>query len=134
MGRVMVIEDSEELQAIYREVLESRGWETISLEDAPGDLGPIRQTRPDVLVLDLHFGGRQFEGLRLLQLLRSDPVLSPLPVVVATAAPEFRPDGAWLRQHRVTLLAKPFDITDLEAVVASAAAESVDGVHAHARQ
>lgn len=130
MGRVMVIEDSDELRAIYREVLESSGWETVSLADAPDDLDPIRQTHPDVLVLDLHFGGRQFEGLRLLQLLRSDPRFGALPVVVATAAPEFHPDGSWLRQHHVTLLTKPFDIADLEAVVASAVAGSADGVAA----
>jgi DNA-binding response OmpR family regulator len=124
-ARILVIEDNEELLTLYAAVLEWNGYQAVTMGEPPSELGPIRDAEPDAVILDLHFGGQQFEGWRVLHLLRADRDLATLPVVISTAGlSEVEGSEGWLRQHRVWVLTKPFSVTDLESVLASALAKT----------
>ena len=118
---VLVIDDNAELLALYESVLGWNGYRAICLEEPPRSLEVVNDTRPDAVILDLHFGGQQFEGWRFLQLLRADPSRAELPVIVCTAGlAEVRDAEEWLRRHNVWVLTKPFVINDLERVLREA--------------
>jgi CheY-like chemotaxis protein len=120
-ARVMVIDDNAELLALYESVLGWNDYQAICLEEPPLSLEAVNETRPDAIILDLHFGGQQFEGWRFLQLLRADPSREELPVIVCTAGlAEVRDAEEWLRRHNVWVLTKPFVVNDLERVLREA--------------
>jgi DNA-binding response OmpR family regulator len=118
---ILVIDDNEELLTLYDAVLRYNGYAVSTLAEPPTTLEEIRRARPDAIILDLHFGGQQFEGWRVLQLLRNDAKLVDLPVVVCTAGEaEVRDAGEWLRRHNVWVLLKPFVVGDLERTLREA--------------
>lgn len=124
-ARVLVIDDNAELLELYESVLGWNGYRAICLQEPPGTLTVLDESRPDAVILDLHFGGQQFDGWRFLQLLRSDRARDQLPVVVCTAGlAEVRDAEDWLRRHNVWVLTKPFMVNDLERVLREALAKS----------
>lgn len=121
--RVLVVDDNAELLTLYESVLNWNGFHAICLEAPPLTLDVVNETEPDAVILDLHFGGQQFEGWRFLQLLRSDAAREQLPVIVCTAGlAEVRDAEDWLRRHNVWVLTKPFVVSDLERVLEEALA------------
>lgn len=117
---ILVIDDNEELLALYDAVLRYNGYRVTTLSEPP-TLDAIRAVRPDAVILDLHFGGQQFEGWAVLQRLRNDPTLVNLPVIVCTAGEgEVRDAGELLRRHQVWVLLKPFVVTELERLLREA--------------
>ncbi len=117
---ILVIDDNEELLALYDAVLRYNGYGVTTLSEPP-TLDAVRAVRPDAVILDLHFGGQQFEGWAVLQRLRNDPALVHLPVIVCTAGEgEVRDASDLLRRHNVWVLLKPFVVTDLERVLREA--------------
>ena len=120
---VLVIDDNEELLALYDAVLRYNGYGVTTLSEPPTTLEAIRSADPDVVILDLHFGGQQFEGWAVLQLMRNDPSLIHVPVIVCTAGEgEVRDAAELLRRHNVWVLLKPFVVTDLERLLREALA------------
>ena len=120
---ILVIDDNEELLALYDAVLRYNGYGVTTLSEPPTTLEAIRASKPDAVILDLHFGGQQFEGWAVLQLMRSEPSLVNLPVIVCTAGEgEVRDAGELLRRHKVWVLLKPFVVTDLERLLREALA------------
>ena len=53
---VLVIDDNAELLALYESVLGWNGYRAICLEQPPRSLEVLNETRPDAVILDLHFG------------------------------------------------------------------------------
>ena len=118
---ILVIDDNEELLALYDAVLRYNGYGVTTLSEPPTTLEAIRAAKPDAVILDLHFGGQQFEGWAVLQLMRNDPALVDLPVIVCTAGEgEVRDASELLRRHKVWVLLKPFVVTDLERLLREA--------------
>jgi CheY-like chemotaxis protein len=117
----MVIDDNEELLALYESALGWNGYGAVCLPEPPVSLAPVRDAAPDAVILDLHFSGQQFEGWRFLKLLRAAPAFEHLPVVLCTAGlAEVRDTEEWLRRHDVWVLTKPFVVSDLERVLREA--------------
>lgn len=118
-SRVVVVDDSPEYLELMRDVLrDEAGCEPTCLAAEDGVRDAISEARPDLLILDLRL--RQADdGFRLVRWARKQPTLEPVPILVATA------DQRGLRQRLVQLarfpevevLAKPFDLQELLAVI-----------------
>ncbi len=129
--RVLVIDDNTELLALYETVLRWNGFRPTTMDRPPATLEAVRDLRPVAVILDLHFGGQQFEGWRFLQRLRSDSELERLPVIVCTAGvAEVAGTETLLLRHNVRVLTKPFLVSDLERLLAEAlsADAQTDGI------
>ena len=97
----------------------------------------IKQTQPDLVILDLVFGNSAEQGWRTLDLLTLDPATRRIPVIVCSAATvELHKHEEWLRRFDVEVLPKPFDldvllekIADTLGVTRSSTAARRSGVH-----
>jgi len=74
----------------------------------------IAARRPDLLILDVSLPG--LSGLDVFDLVRSDPAYQGIPVLFLTGSPQ-KAEAAFARTGTHRVMAKPFDVDELVAVV-----------------
>jgi CheY-like chemotaxis protein len=84
MHKVMIIEDDATMLSLLQTLLQMEGFEVIKVnQDKLGDLVEIaRIEKPDVALIDVHL--RQVSGFDLLKLLRQDPELKDVCVILSS--------------------------------------------------
>lgn len=121
---ILVVNDSQEILDLFREILEEEGYRVSLSTFAFRDLEEIIRLQPDLIILDFMIGGEDY-GWQLLQKVRMSRATAAIPIVVCTAAVQLvRHLEGHLKEKRVGIVLKPFDIDDLlrEVDVALAAA------------
>jgi two-component system, OmpR family, response regulator VicR len=112
---ILVINDTQEILDLMQELLEEEGYRvTTSL--ALLDIAKVRAISPDIIVQDLLFEGTQELGWKFLTLVRLDPQLARIPLVLCTAAVRTvkEPEMAeQLDRQGIRVVLKPFTIEDL---------------------
>src|ERR1044072_6805733 len=85
-SRILIVEDEEPLSLLLRYNLESEGYdvEPVGREDAANTR--LRETTPDLVVLDWMLPG--LSGIELCRRLRSRPETKALPIIMLTARGE----------------------------------------------
>lgn len=82
--RVVVIEDNPDAARLISRILQTRGQYKVEIAtDGPGGINLIKRTKPDVIICDLMMPG--MDGFQVIDILKSDPVLDKIPVIVLTA-------------------------------------------------
>jgi DNA-binding response OmpR family regulator len=118
-ARVLLIEDDRVVQNLLRELLSEEGYRVL-VADATLDPVDVSQLRPNLVLLDLWFGGAAW-GLDWLRELRVTPGARCIPVIVCTAdARLVRLEAEQLRSLAADVILKPFDLDDVVARVAAA--------------
>jgi two-component system phosphate regulon response regulator PhoB len=82
-ARVLVVDDDDDLQQVLGQMLRSAGFGVGAVSNAEEALDRIRETPPDLVVLDWHLPG--MSGIELCTRLREDPKYRCLPVLFLTA-------------------------------------------------
>ena len=112
---VLVVDDTQEILDLMQELLEEEGYRvTTSL--ALLDIAKVRALAPDIIVQDLLFEGTQELGWKFLTLMRLDPQLARIPLVLCTAAVRTVNDPEMAEQldrQGIRVVLKPFTIDDL---------------------
>lgn len=109
---VLVMDDAEEVLGLLRAALEEEGYR-VSSSPTVVDLDGVKRLAPDLILLDLVFGGEP-RGLPFLRRLRGDPVVAGVPVVVCSGAVDaIRRLGPGAGGGEVGLVLKPFDLDEL---------------------
>ena len=112
---ILVINDTQEILDLLQELLEEEGYRvTTSL--ALLDLAKVKALAPDVMVQDLLFEGTQELGWKFLTLVRLDPDLARIPLILCTAAVRTVNDPEMAEQldrQGIRVVLKPFTIDDL---------------------
>ena len=83
MNKVLIAEDNAVNRELLRELLESRGYSVSEACDGREALEAVRQTQPDILLLDI--GMPILDGFALISKIREDPASATLPVLAITA-------------------------------------------------
>lgn len=120
--RIMVIDDTWEILALFEELLSEEGFDVVPYVDAIHDLAEVERVQPDLIILD-HIIAGEGVGLSMLQQLQQRPSTAQIPVIVCTAAAktmEGMEDELLARGVRLVL--KPFAIDHVLAVVQQALA------------
>jgi CheY-like chemotaxis protein/two-component sensor histidine kinase len=91
--RVLVIDDDEDVREALGHVLSEAGYEAEIASNGREALDRLaeRSSRPDVVILDLVMP--ELDGARLYQVMRSNPSLAGIPVIVSTSSPARAPEG-----------------------------------------
>ena len=111
--RIMVVNDTKEILELFEEILTEEGYEVVTYSYAIHDLDEIKRVQPDLLILDYMIGDEK-TGWQLLQKLKMDRETARIPVVVCSGAVRrLRELEGWLREKRVGVVLKPFEIDDL---------------------
>src|SRR6187402_2360978 len=116
--RALVVNDTQEILELFAEILEGLGYETVLMSYAPRELERVRETEPDLIVLDFLMGDRELLGWQLLQKIKMDRRLDRIPVVVCTAAVKaVEEQQGYLTEQGVLVVLKPFNVDQLEEAV-----------------
>ncbi|ACX52144.1 two component transcriptional regulator, winged helix family [Ammonifex degensii KC4] len=83
MPLVLVVDDEEHIQKLLHFTLSKEGFQVLVAADGPQALEMARQHRPDVIILDLMLPA--LDGFTVCELLRRDPSLKEIPVIVLSA-------------------------------------------------
>jgi CheY-like chemotaxis protein len=114
---VLVVNDTEEILELFRDILEGMGHRCTAMSYAPDDLAEVRKAQPDLVILDLLLGGEKL-GWQLAQKMRMSRETERTPVIICTAATdEVREQEGWLVANAIKLVLKPFTVDDLEQAV-----------------
>ena len=114
---VLVVNDTEEILELFRDILEGMGHRCSAISYAPDDLAEVTQAKPDLVVLDLLLGGEKL-GWQLAQKMRMSRETERTPIIICTAATEdVREQEGWLVANGIKLVLKPFTVSDLERAV-----------------
>jgi diguanylate cyclase (GGDEF)-like protein len=117
-SRVLVADDDPSTLALIDMALQDAGYDCVLATDGRAALERARATRPDLVLLDV--GMPVMTGDEVHRELRRDPRMRYIPVVFVTAKNTTEAMAARLRNGADDFVAKPFEIDELVARIASA--------------
>ena len=125
---ILVIDDTQEILDLIKELLEEEGYR-VTTSMARLDLDKVKTLAPDIIVQDLLFEGMQEAGWKFLTLVRLDPDLARIPLILCTAAVRTTNDPEMAEQLDrlgVRVVLKPFLIEDLlRAIIGALTAQAL---------
>jgi two-component system alkaline phosphatase synthesis response regulator PhoP len=84
--RILVVDDDKEVVRLMRAYLEQEGYEVLVAYDGETAVHVLRRGEPDLLLLDLMLPDR--DGWDITRLVRGDPALASIPIIMLTARVE----------------------------------------------
>jgi DNA-binding NtrC family response regulator len=115
---VVVIDDDANTCELLSRLFHKQGLRAIPCKDAVEGIEAIRSARPLAVTLDIQMKG--LDGWNTLSVLKNDPELLNIPVIIITVGDE-KPLG--IRRGAFDYLTKPLDIDQFQAVIQRCKAE-----------
>lgn len=81
---ILIVEDNANNRMLVRDVLQSRGYQTVETETAEDALTLARDARPALILMDIQLAG--MNGMDALARLRADASTRDIPVMAVTAS------------------------------------------------
>jgi DNA-binding response OmpR family regulator len=113
MKKIVVIEDDADLFSLLKYNLEKEGFSVSGLQTGKGALELCRQTRPDLVLLDIMLPDS--DGLDICKGIRRDPDLAAVPVIFLTARASETDRIVGLELGANDYVVKPFFVRELIA-------------------
>jgi CheY-like chemotaxis protein len=111
VSRVLVIDDESVVGVILRLAFEAKGHETVLADGGRSGIDKARADHPDAIVLDLMMP--EVNGYDVLEVLRDDPFVEDVPIIVLTAVTLSRERERCLSEGAAAVITKPFDPADV---------------------
>ena len=83
MARILVADDDVDIRELVEFKLSTLGHEIVAVNDGAAAVEACREHRPDLAVLDVMMPG--MSGLDAIRVIRSDPSMADIPVILLTA-------------------------------------------------
>jgi adenylate cyclase len=115
--RILIADDNAANLDILRTRLAGQGYEIVPATDGDAALEAAREHRPDLILLDVMMPKR--DGFEVCRLLKSDPALPFMPIILVTAKGDSRDIVTGLECGADEYLTKPVDHAALMARVKS---------------
>jgi DNA-binding response OmpR family regulator len=80
---ILVVDDDQGIVRLLRAYLEQEGYQVSAAYDGETALHILRRERPDLLLLDLMLPDR--DGWEVTRIVRSEPSLRSIPIIMITA-------------------------------------------------
>ncbi|MFZ6749585.1 response regulator [Undibacterium sp. Ren11W] len=123
---ILVVEDEHAIQELIAINLSLSGYKVIRANDAEIALSILRETLPDMLLVDWMLPGQS--GIQLIRVLRSHPHTKALPIMMLTVRSERQDKLLALESGADDYMTKPFSpremIARVQAVLFKTAAKS----------
>jgi DNA-binding response OmpR family regulator len=108
--RVVVVEDEPTITRAIADRLTAEGWEVSTALDGPSGVSAVRESKPDVVVLDVMLPG--FDGLEVCRRIQAE---DPVPVLMLTARDDETDMLVGLGVGADDYMTKPFSMRELVA-------------------
>lgn len=113
MKRIMVVDDDEDFTNLYKAALMAAGFDTTAVNQSTAAIEMAYLIKPDVFLIDLMMP--EIDGFQLCRMIRADPVLGRIPIVIVTALTDIDSRMVALGAGANDYLTKPFSIDTLKA-------------------
>ena len=114
-GRVLVVEDNEKNMKLFRDVLESAGFDTLAATTGGQAVEVASEQVPDLVLMDIQLP--DFDGVEALGRLRADERTASMPVLALTAQAMEGDRERFLAAGFDGYVSKPVDIAEFVATV-----------------
>ena len=111
--RVLVIDDSPTIVAVFRKVLRSVGYVTLEAMDAERGIEMARTERPELIFLDIVLPG--MNGFAALRQLRRDPITRDIPIILISGNEQATEQFFGTRIGADDFMKKPFSRSEIFA-------------------
>ena len=108
---IYCVEDDSAIRDLMVYTLRASGFEAMGFENDTGFWAGMKEQRPEMILLDVMLPGE--DGLSILRKLRSSPVTSDIPVIMATAKDSEYDKVIGLDSGADDYLAKPFGMMEM---------------------
>jgi CheY-like chemotaxis protein len=120
MKRILSLNDQLATVEIHKEIFERAGYECLTATNDEWALAILRKMRVDLLIQDIKRPAssvRGKDGWSFLSVLKSDPALKDIPVLIVSAASTDTPEYAYYRDKLAGYLQVPVDAGELLEVI-----------------
>ena len=114
-GRILIADDDPDLRVLARKALAKHGYETAECANGVEALASIRESLPDLLILDVLMP--EMDGMEVLRTLRADQRTAMLPILMLTSMTDEATTRESFDTGATDYLTKPFSIPQLAARV-----------------
>ncbi len=116
MPRVLIADDEPFQRILIRETLtEDPEFAFLEAENGAQALYQARNAKPDLIILDIMMP--DIDGLRVCRMLKADPRLQNIPIIMVTALNKEEDRVNALDAGADNFLSKPFEAEELQAIV-----------------
>jgi DNA-binding response OmpR family regulator len=115
--RILILDDDADILSICTYILSEQGWEVRTSSHCNDIINMVKEVQPEVILMDNWIPDTG--GIIATRTLKADPELQNIPVVYFSANHDIK--NLATEAGADTYLAKPFDITNFEAIIASVA-------------
>jgi DNA-binding response OmpR family regulator len=130
--KILLADDSLTAQNMGKKILADAGYEVIAVSNGAQAMKKIAADSPDLVVLDVYMPG--YSGVEVCERIRSSRETATIPVVLSVGKMEaFRPEEG-TRVHADGLIVKPFEATELLAVIKKLVTSAASTAKRHAPQ
>jgi two-component system, OmpR family, response regulator MtrA len=117
MARIVVADDDVDVRMLVTLKLEQSGHDVVGVENGAAAVHAVRETRPDLVLLDLMMPG--MSGLEACEAIRADPETAGTSIILLTARAQDTDVDAGLARGADAYVTKPFSPRELASQVDS---------------
>lgn len=113
MATIMIVEDEQAIALLLKYNLEKAGYETITVSHGNRVLSSVEKNLPSLILLDWMLP--EMSGLELCKLIRNNPELKNIPIIMLTAKGQEEDKVIGLSAGADDYVTKPFSVPELLA-------------------
>ena len=115
MARILIDDDSPSQLLGMTRIVENLGHQVFTAEDGAAGVAAAKKEIPDLVLMDVVMPN--LNGFQATRFISKDPTTAHIPVVLVTTKDQ-ETDRVWgMRQGAKAYITKPFDESQLEAVI-----------------
>lgn len=105
-AKILIVDDDIDFVESIKLILEKNGYETMEAYDGEDGLKKIKETRPDLIILDVMMP--QKDGYQLSHELKNNPEFEEIPIIQLTAVGSKIPESKYSRLSGMELESDDF--------------------------
>jgi DNA-binding response OmpR family regulator len=109
--KILVVDDDAFIRRPLEFILREEGFRPVTAVDGDDCLAQVRESRPDLIILDVMMPGR--DGFEVCRVLKRDPELSDIPIILLSARGREPDRERGLSMGAAEFLTKPYSPSDL---------------------
>lgn len=126
MTKIMLVDDDNLVTDLLQKLLKSDGFETVAINDSSKSIELAKSEQPDIILLDLMMP--QPDGFRVCRMIREEPTLRNIPVIIVTALDDSDSRAVCYGAGATDYLTKPFHPGELKDKIIESLEELESGV------
>jgi two-component system cell cycle response regulator DivK len=113
---ILIIEDNEKNRKLIRDLLQTKGYQTIESESAEDGLRLAEERKPSLVLMDIQLSG--MDGITAMKELKGKPPTRTIPVMAITASAMTHNRESMLAEGFDAYQTKPFNLPQFIAEIA----------------